>query len=196
MISTRWKLVEPDVDTDEAPVGENVRRWPDAASSGSPSPDSVRRSSISFKPKEPTLSSSVVVVGRAMRTDDRLVPTTPKDGATRAGRRQIGTQRGAMMDEEGVGEEDINRTAGRLWPFAKTDDMAAGQRTEEPDVVDDGIGDRPTSAISRRRVQRGALSVITTQRTISTRQHPVVDETDPEMTFKTLSRATVVVAKP
>ena len=86
MISTRRKLVEPDVDTDEATVGENVRRWPDAAGSGSPSTGSVLRSSISFKPKEPMLSSSVV--GRAMRADDRLVPTTHKDGATRAGRRQ------------------------------------------------------------------------------------------------------------
>ena len=56
--------------------------------------------------------------------------------------------------------------------------------TDEPDVVDDGIGDRPTSAISRRRVQREALSVITTPRTISTRWHPVVDETDPEVTLK------------
>ena len=74
--------------TDEAPVGEDVRRWLDAAGNGSPSPDSDRRSSISFKPREPTLSSSVDVVGRAMRTDDRLVPTTPKDGARRAGRRQ------------------------------------------------------------------------------------------------------------
>ena len=88
MISTRRKLVEPDVDTDEAPIGEGVRRWLDAAGNGSPSPDWVRRSSISFKPKELTLSSSVVVVGRAMRTDDRLVPTTPKDGARRACRRQ------------------------------------------------------------------------------------------------------------
>ena len=73
-MSTRRKLVESDVDTDEAPVGVDVRRWQDTAGSGSPSPDS----SISFKPKEPTLSSTVVVVGRAMRrTDDRLVPTTP-----------------------------------------------------------------------------------------------------------------------
>ena len=67
---------------------------------------------------------------------------------------------------------------------------------EVPDVVEDGVGGRPTSAISRRRVQRGALSVITTQRTISTRQHPVVDETDPEVTFKTLSRAKAAAAKP
>ena len=88
MTSTRRKLVEPDVDTDEAPVGEDVRCWPDAAGSGNLSPDSVRRSSITFKPKELTLSSSVVVVGRVMQTDDRLVPTTPKDGAMRAGRRQ------------------------------------------------------------------------------------------------------------
>ena len=79
-MSTRRKPVEADVDTDEVPVGEDERRWPDAAGSGNPSSDSVRRSSISFKPKEPTLYSSVVVVVRAMRTDDRLVPTTPKDG--------------------------------------------------------------------------------------------------------------------
>ena len=41
------------------------------------------------------------------------------------------------------------------------------------------------------------MSVVTTQRTISTRQHsvPVQDETDPEVTFKTLSRATAAVAK-
>ena len=85
MISTRRKLVEPDVDTDEAPVGEDVQRWPDTPGSGNPSPDSFHRSSIYFKPKEPTLSSSVVVVGWAIRTDDRVVPTTPKNGARRAG---------------------------------------------------------------------------------------------------------------
>ena len=62
-MTTRRKLVEQDVDTDEAPVGEDVRRWPDAAGSGSPSSDSVRRSSISFKTKEPTLSSSGLAVG-------------------------------------------------------------------------------------------------------------------------------------
>ena len=50
--------------------------------------------------------------------------------------------------------------------------------------------------MTKRRVQRGALSVVTTQRTISTLQNPVVDETDPEVTFKTLSRATAAVAKP
>ena len=71
------------------------------------------------------------------------------------------------MDEEGAGDEDSSRTSGRLWHFAKADAVAAGQRTEEPDVVDDGIGDWPTSVISRKRVQRGALSVITTQRTIN-----------------------------
>ena len=77
MTLTRRKLVEQDVDTDEAPVGEGVRRWPNAAGSGSPSLDSVRRSSISFKLKETTLSSSVVVVGRAMRTDDLFFPIWP-----------------------------------------------------------------------------------------------------------------------
>ena len=85
-MSTRRKLVEPDVDTDEALIGEDVRRWPNAAGSGSSSPDFVRRSSISFKPKEPTLSSSVVV-GRAKQTDDRFVPTAHKDGTRRTGRR-------------------------------------------------------------------------------------------------------------
>ena len=118
MISTRRELVEQDVDADEAPVGEDVRRWPDAAGSGNPSTDSVRRSFISIKTKEHTLSSSVVVVGRAMRTDDRLVPTTPKDGARRAGRRQIDVQRGAMMDKEGDAEEEnVNHIARNLCPF-------------------------------------------------------------------------------
>ena len=98
-----------------------------------------------------------------------------------------------MVSEGGAGgEEDINRAAGRLWHFAKADAVAAEQRTEEPDVVDDGICDRPTSVISRRRVRRAALSIIITQRTISTRQHPVEDETDPEVTFKTTNS----VAKP
>ena len=118
MISTRRKLVEQDVDTDEAPVAEDVRRWPDAAGSGSPSPNSVRRSSISFKPKEPTLSSSVDFVGWVMRTDEQLVLTTPKNGARRAGRRQMGAQRGSMVSEGGVGEEEAsNHSAGCLWPF-------------------------------------------------------------------------------
>ena len=197
MISTRRKLVEQDVDTDEAPVDEEVRRWPDAAGSGNPSPDSVRRSSISFNSKEPTLSSSVVVVGRAMRTDDRFVQTTPKDGARRAGRRQIGAQRGAMVSGGGAGEgEERSTTADLSCLFRETDAGAAEQRTEEPDVVEDGIDGRTTSVISRRRVRRGALSVFTTQRTISTRQHPVEDETDPGVTFKTLQRATAAVAKP
>ena len=39
------------------------------------------------------------------------------------------------------------------------------------------------------------MSTITSQRTISTRQNPVVNETDPEVTFKTLPRATAAVAK-
>ena len=114
MISTKRKLVEPDVATDEAPVGDDVRRWPDSAGSGRPSPDSVRCSSIAFKPKVPTLSSSVVVVGRAMRTDDQFVPTTPKDEATRAGRRQIGAQRGEIVEEEGAGEEEDNNSTPKL----------------------------------------------------------------------------------
>ena len=86
-MSTRRQLVKPDVDTDKAPVGEDVRRRPDTAGSGIPSPDSIHRSSISFKPKELTLSS--VVTGRAMQADDQLVRTTPKDGDRRAGRQHL-----------------------------------------------------------------------------------------------------------
>ena len=85
-MSTSRKLDEPGVETEEASVGENVRRWTDTAGSGSISPDSINRSSISFKPKEPTLSS--VVVGRAIQTDDQPDPITYKDRARRAGRRQ------------------------------------------------------------------------------------------------------------
>ena len=90
-MSTRRKLVQPDVDIEEAPVGEDIRRWLDTARSGNPSPDYIHLSSISFKQKEPTLSS--VVVGRAMQTDDRRVPFTPKDMARRAFRRQYVAQR-------------------------------------------------------------------------------------------------------
>ena len=112
------------------------------------------------------------------------------------GAQQIGAQRGAMMDEKGAGKEYSNRTPVHLWPFAKADAVASGQRTKEQDVGDDGVGDRPTSVISRRRVQRGALSVITTQRKISTRQHPVENETHPELTCKTLPMAIAAVVKP
>ena len=145
-----------------------------------------------------------------MRTDDRFVSTTPKDGAKRADRRQIGARRGDMTDEEGAGEEDSNRTAGRLWPFGKAklgaqeigaqrgsivnggaagegeerksradfsclyeeaDAVGAERRTSEPDVVvQDEIGCRMTSVVTKRRVHRGAMSIITTQRMIPTRR--------------------------
>ena len=37
-----------------------------------------------------------------------------------AGRRQIGAQRGAMVSEEGAGEEEeSNLCAVRLWPFGE-----------------------------------------------------------------------------
>ena len=88
-------------------------------------------------------------------------------GEVTLGAQQIGAQREAMADEEGAGEKDSNRTAGRLWPFAKADAVAAGQRTEEPKVVEDSIDGRPKSVISMRRIQRGAFTVITTQRTQS-----------------------------
>ena len=198
MISTRRKLVEPDVDTEEAAVSEVVRRWPDAADSGSLSPDSGGRSSISFKPKEPTLSS-LVVVSRAMRTDDQLVPTITKDRARRAGRQQIGAQRGAMVSGGAAGEDaERSSTAdlSRFYGEVMTTSVGAELRTEEPNAVEDEIGDGLTSAVTKRRVQQGALSAITAQRTIATRQHPVNDETDPDVTFKTLPRATAVSAKP
>ena len=199
-MSTRRKLVETDVDTDEAPVDEDVRRCSVAVGSGSPSPDSVCRSSISFKPKEPTLSSLVVVVGRATRADDRLVPTTPKDEVTKAGRRQIGAQRGAMVSGGAAGEGEEHSSREDLsWLYGEADAVDAERKTAEQDVVvEDKISDRTTSAVTKRRVQRGALSVITTQMTISTRKDPVPvqEETDPEVTFKTLPRTTDVVAKP
>ena len=56
-----------------------------------------------------------------------------------------------MMDEEGAGEEDSNRTGGRLWPSAKADAVVAGQ-TEERNVVEDGVDGRSKSVISRMRV--------------------------------------------
>ena len=84
-MSTRRKLVEPDVNTDEAPVSEDARRWRDTAGSGSPSPDSINRSSISFKPKEPTLSS--VVVGRAIQSTTGL------------SRSPLGTELGRLVDD-------------------------------------------------------------------------------------------------
>ena len=132
------------------PGGGDVRRWPNAAGSGNPSPDSVRRSSISFKPKEPTLSSSFCRRRASNATDDRLVPTAPEEGARRAVRRQMCAQHGAMMDEEGAAEEeDINHTARLLCPFGETDVMAAGQRTEKPDAVEDEIGGGMTSAVTK-----------------------------------------------
>ena len=113
MMMTRRKLVESDVDTEEAPVGEDVWHWPDTAGSGSPSPDSVHRSSISFKAKEPTLSSSVVV-GRAMRTDDRLVPTTLRTGLGGLVDDKLAPQRGAMV------ERRRNRRVGREQPHCRS----------------------------------------------------------------------------
>ena len=182
MMSTKRQPVESDVDTDEVPVGEDVRRWPDTTDSGCPSPDFIHRSFISLKPKKPI--SIAVVFDRALQTDDWLVATTHKDGAKRAGRRELGAQRGAMMDEEGAEEEDSNctavcllpfvkatlgaqqmgaqrgtmmdeegdgeeednkPTAKHLSPFGKADAVAARQRREEPVVVDDGVGGKPSS---------------------------------------------------
>ena len=110
---------------------------------------------------------------------------------------QIGAQRGSIMDDEGAAEkEDINNTARLLCPLGEACAVAVGQRTKKPDVVEDGIDVSSKSLISRMGVQRGAMSIITTQRTISMRQHPVEDETDPEVTFKKLTRAAAAVAKP
>ena len=72
-MSTRRHLAEPDMDTDEGPVGKDERRWSDLAVSGSPSPDSTIRSATSVKPKEPT--EMLVADSRAMQADDRPVPT-------------------------------------------------------------------------------------------------------------------------
>ena len=43
------------------------------------------------------------------------------------------------MDEEGAAEEeDINHTARILCPLGEAHAVTAGQRTEEPDIVEDG----------------------------------------------------------
>ena len=80
--SARKKLVKTDLDTGEAPVDEDINRWSDT-DNDTPSPDSIHQSSISFKPKEPTLS--MVVDIRTTKIDNRLVLPTPKKGDGRAG---------------------------------------------------------------------------------------------------------------
>ena len=61
-------------------------------------------------------------------------------------------------------------------------------RVNDRDVVEnDEAGDRPISVVTKRRVERGSMSAITTQRAISTRQHSVDEEADPEVTFKKTS---------
>ena len=40
----------------------------------------------------------------------------------------------------------------RSCAVGEADAVAAGHRTEEPDVVEDGVDGRPTSVISRKRV--------------------------------------------
>ena len=96
----------------------------------------------------------------------------------------------------GEGEEHSSREY-ISWLYGEADAVGAERKTAERDVVvEDEIGGRTTSAVTKRRIQRRAMSVVTTKTTISTRQHsvPVQDETDPEVTFKALSRATADVA--
>ena len=88
-------------------------------------------------------------------------------GQAALGAQQIDAQRGAMVSGGGAGEgEERSTTAYLSCPFGMADAVAAGQRTEEPDAVEDEIGGELTSAVTKRSVQRGALSVITTQRTM------------------------------
>ena len=67
-------LVEPDADTDEAPVGEDVNCWhesdPAVALLQNPSLDRHP-----LRPKEPTSTSPID--GRTTQADERFVPTTP-----------------------------------------------------------------------------------------------------------------------
>ena len=76
VMSTKKLPVKPDSDTEEAPAGEGVNRWPESNPSGSPSSDSVCRSSSPFRPKGPTCTSAVG--GRATQADDRFVSITSK----------------------------------------------------------------------------------------------------------------------
>ena len=73
-----------------------------------------------------------------------------------------------MTDGEG-GEEESNCTQDILWPYgmAMMTDGGAELSTNEPDVVEnDEAGGRRTSVVTKGKVQRGAVSVVTTQRTI------------------------------
>ena len=83
----RRKLV--DVVTDEVPVGEDVRRWPNTAGSGSASPNTNILTSLIHLLQ--TEGAHVIFIGRRRpgNADGRpSCSTTHKDGARRAGRRQ------------------------------------------------------------------------------------------------------------
>ena len=85
---------------------------------------------------------------------------------------EIGAQRGSMVSGGAAGEGEKGKSRADLsCLYEEVDAVGAQLRTSESDVVvQDEIGGRMTSVVTKGRVQRGAMSIITTQRTISTRR--------------------------
>ena len=81
-----------------------------------------------------------------MQTDYRLVQTTPKDGARRAGRRQLSAQRGTMVTGGGAEEGKNNRTGNLVWPFGKATLGAQQIGTQRGAMIDEvGAGEEEVS---------------------------------------------------
>ena len=90
----------------------------------------------------------------------------------KCGAQEIGAQRGSVVSGGAAGEGEERKSRAELsCLYEEADAVGAELRTSLPDVVvQHEIGDRMTSVVTKGRVQRGAMSIITTQRTISTRR--------------------------
>ena len=122
-MSTRRKLVELDVDIDEAPVGEDVRRWPDTAGSGCHSSDiSVTHLSPSSR-RNPRYLHRSSSVGQCRRT-------------TGLSRSPIRTDLGGLVDDK------LAPNVGQWW---ETEEQDRNKRSTAPQVVC-GLLERPRRA--------------------------------------------------
>ena len=83
-MSARNRLVETDMDSDEALVGKDVNRWLESDHSDSRSSDCPP---IVIPVQTTKLTSTSVVGGRTTQADNRFVSTDPTDGTIRAVRR-------------------------------------------------------------------------------------------------------------
>ena len=129
-MSIKKRLVKQDADTDEAPVGEGVNRWPESNPDGSLSPVSVRRSSSPSDRKGPRVVRPSAAGQRTLTTGLSRSPLRRGKEAKMAGRRQFGAQLGATMDDVEAGEEDkSSRTANLLWPCRKANAVGVGRWT-------------------------------------------------------------------